>query len=59
MEEDPLLGRMNNVALAIYLLCEQFRAAESKYTPYIQTLPSSYTTPLYFSVEQVLHNLYN
>jgi histone-lysine N-methyltransferase SETD3 len=53
MSDDPLLGRMENVSLAIYLLCETMRRSESKWAPYINILPSTYTTPLYYTVEQL------
>lgn len=53
MCEDPLLGRMENVALAMYLLCEQRRGADSDYCAYIRTLPETYNTPLYYSKEEL------
>jgi len=51
IEKDPLLQTMPNVVLAVHLLIERNSPA-SIWEPYINTLPHSYTTVLYYSTEQ-------
>lgn len=51
-EKDPLLQHMPNIRLALYLLVEKF-STESFWKPYIEVLPSDYTTVLYFSPENL------
>ena len=48
VEKDPMLQRMPNVALALHLLVEKNSPA-SFWEPYINLLPSSYSTVLYFT----------
>lgn len=52
IEKDQMLANMTNVALAIFLLFEKFKD-ESFWTPYINILPSAYTTVLYFNTEEL------
>ncbi|KAK3913777.1 Actin-histidine N-methyltransferase [Frankliniella fusca] len=52
-KRDPLIVHMPNVALALLLLLHR-RDPESFWKPYINMLPSKYTTVLYFSPEEVL-----
>jgi len=52
IERDPLLQTMPNVVLAVHLLIERNSPA-SIWEPYINTLPHSYTTVLYFSPSQL------
>lgn len=52
VEKDQLLKNMPNVTLAIYLLVEKFKE-NSFYKPYIDILPKSYPTILYFSKEEL------
>jgi len=52
IERDPVLKTMPNVVLAIHLLIERNSPA-SLWEPFINTLPHSYTTVLYFSEEQL------
>jgi len=51
IEKDPLLQTMANVVLAVHLLIERNSPA-SIWEPYINTLPHSYTTVLYYSSKQ-------
>merc|ERR1719445_473808 len=51
IEKDPLLQTMANVVLAVHLLIERNSPA-SIWEPYINTLPHSYTTVLYYSCQQ-------
>merc|ERR1719384_2082863 len=51
IEKDPLLQTMPNVVLAVHLLIERNSPA-SIWEPYINTLPHSYTTVLYYSCQQ-------
>ena len=51
IEKDPLLQTMPNVVLAVHLLIERNSPA-SIWEPYINTLPHSYTTVLYYTTEQ-------
>jgi histone-lysine N-methyltransferase SETD3 len=48
IEKDPMLQRMPNVSLALHLLVEKNSPA-SFWEPYINMLPSSYTTVMYFT----------
>jgi len=52
IERDPLLQTMPNVVLAVHLLIERNSPA-SIWEPYINTLPHSYSTVLYFSKDQL------
>merc|ERR1719239_2003102 len=52
IERDPLLRTMPNVVLAVHLLIERNSPA-SLWEPYINTLPHSYSTVLYFNKEQL------
>lgn len=52
IERDPLLQTMPNVALAVHLLIERNSPA-SLWEPYINTLPHSYSTVLYYSRSQL------
>ena len=48
IEKDLMLQKMNNVALSLHLLLEKTSPA-SFWEPYINVLPQSYNTVLYFS----------
>lgn len=48
IEKDTLLSNMPNVALSMFLLLEKFKES-SFWKPYINILPESYSTVLYFS----------
>lgn len=52
IEKDQILKNMPNVALAMFLLVEKFKG-DSFWKPYIDLLPKSYTTVLYFNVEEM------
>ncbi|KAF5291062.1 hypothetical protein FQA39_LY14495 [Lamprigera yunnana] len=52
IKKDPLLSQMSNVALAMYLLLEKFKE-NSFWKPYIDILPTTYTTVLYFNLEEL------
>jgi len=52
IERDPLLKSMPNVALAVHLLIERNSPA-SIWESYINILPHTYTTPLYFTQKQL------
>ncbi|KAK7103751.1 actin-histidine N-methyltransferase-like [Littorina saxatilis] len=54
MKEDKILQVMPNVTLAIHLLVE-LKSPDSFWKPYLDALPSSYSTPLYFSPEELQH----
>merc|ERR1719336_929887 len=51
IEKDPLLQTMPNVVLAVHLLIERNSPA-SIWEPYINTLPHSYTTVLYYDQQK-------
>lgn len=53
IEKDRMLQSMNNVALAMFLLVEKF-SQNSFWKPYLDILPSSYTTVLYFTKNDLL-----
>ncbi|XP_041353715.1 actin-histidine N-methyltransferase-like isoform X2 [Gigantopelta aegis] len=52
--EDKIMQAMPNITLALHLLCEK-KKADSFWKPYIDILPSSYTTPLYFGEDDLQH----
>ncbi len=52
IERDPMLQAMGNVSLALHLLLEKTSPA-SFWEPYINSLPQSYTTVLYFSSDDL------
>ncbi|KAE8752232.1 hypothetical protein FOCC_FOCC001025 [Frankliniella occidentalis] len=53
-KKDPLIVHMPNVALALLLLLHR-RDLQSFWKPYINMLPSKYTTVLYFNPEELMH----
>lgn len=53
MEKDHILSSMQNVALAMFLLVEKFKGDSSFWKPYIDLLPKTYKTVLYFNVEEM------
>ncbi|KAF5308840.1 hypothetical protein FQR65_LT00540 [Abscondita terminalis] len=52
IEKDPLLSNMSNVALTMFLLLEKFKET-SFWKPYIDILPTEYSTVLYFNLEEL------
>lgn len=51
-QQDRILQAMDNVTLALHLLCE--RASPSSFwLPYIRSLPQEYDTPLFYEQEEV------
>ncbi|XP_074643249.1 actin-histidine N-methyltransferase-like [Tubulanus polymorphus] len=53
ISQDKILQIMPNVALALHLLCER-NLKNSFWRNYINILPEEYTTPLYFSLEDLV-----
>ncbi|XP_013398256.1 histone-lysine N-methyltransferase setd3 [Lingula anatina] len=52
VESDPLLQSMPTVVLALHLLIERCDV-NSLWRPYIDTLPESFSTPLYFTPDEI------
>lgn len=52
IKNDILLSKMPNVALAMFLLLEKFKET-SFWTPYLHVLPTTYSTVLYFSLDEL------
>lgn len=52
IEKDQILKNMHNVTLAIFLLLEKFKE-NSFWKTYINILPKTYSTVLYFTVEEL------
>nr|XP_045594445.1 actin-histidine N-methyltransferase-like [Procambarus clarkii]XP_045594446.1 actin-histidine N-methyltransferase-like [Procambarus clarkii] len=52
IERDPILQHMGNVSLALHVLGE-FVNPQSPWQPYLRILPSTYSTTLYFSPQQL------
>ncbi|GMT18727.1 hypothetical protein PFISCL1PPCAC_10024, partial [Pristionchus fissidentatus] len=48
---DPMLSKMDNVGLALGVCALQLKE-DSSWAPYVNILPSSFETPLYFSIQQ-------
>ncbi|XP_046664621.1 actin-histidine N-methyltransferase [Homalodisca vitripennis] len=54
LANETMLKHMPNVALALFLLLERFcKDTPSFWAPYIEMLPSTYTTVLYFSAQDL------
>lgn len=53
LEKDTMLKNMPNVSLAMFLLIEKF-TPDSFWKPYIDILPSSYSTVLYFTKDELV-----
>ncbi|CAI4231255.1 unnamed protein product [Auanema sp. JU1783] len=53
VELDPILKSMDNVALALFLSGHRLRS-DSKWIAYLDMLPTSFSTPLYYSEEELL-----
>ncbi|XP_066981550.1 actin-histidine N-methyltransferase [Macrobrachium rosenbergii] len=52
MERDPILQHMSNVSLALHVLGEYVNPS-SPWLPYLRFLPSTYSTTLYFTPQQM------
>ncbi|XP_045526319.1 actin-histidine N-methyltransferase [Pieris brassicae] len=52
IKDDVLMQNMPNVTLALFLLFEKSKS-DSFWKPYIDTLPESYSTVLYFDLEEL------
>lgn len=52
-ERDPIVQGMDNVGLALYLSCQRL-STDSKWTPYLDVLPSQFTTPLFYTEDELL-----
>ncbi|XP_071161470.1 actin-histidine N-methyltransferase-like [Mytilus edulis] len=50
--QDKMLQAMPSILLALHLLCEK-KIPESFWKPYIDVLPDSYCTPLYFTEDEI------
>lgn len=53
LRDDPIMKSMSNVALAMFLILEFCAGESSFWHPYISTLPASFNTVLYFSIEEL------
>jgi histone-lysine N-methyltransferase SETD3 len=54
MEKDPVIRSMPNILLSLFLLYEKYVTGDASFwKPYIDILPSSYDTVLYFSIEDM------
>lgn len=53
LQNDPLIQHMPQVALAIALLIERYKE-NSKWKPYLDILPTSYTTVLYMTAAEMI-----
>ncbi|KAK7074955.1 Histone-lysine N-methyltransferase setd3 [Halocaridina rubra] len=52
ISRDPILQHMSNIALALHVLGEYVNQ-QSAWQPYLRFLPSTYSTTLYFTPEQM------
>lgn len=52
IKNDVLLSNMPNVALSMFLLLEKFKES-SFWKPYLDILPTNYTTVLYFTLDEL------
>ena len=53
LDNDEVLRTMENVALAIMVAHEVLRGEESDWAPYLDILPPTFQTPLFYSIEQL------
>lgn len=51
-KNDPMLAHMPNIILALFLLLEKFKE-DSFWKPYIESLPTSYTTVMCFTLQEL------
>lgn len=54
LEKDPILKEMPNIALALHILNEKMKGKDSPWSPYINILPLTFDSPLYFDAEDLL-----
>ncbi|KAK3716901.1 hypothetical protein QZH41_017011, partial [Actinostola sp. cb2023] len=52
IEKDHILSSMPHAAIALYVLCEKLKE-DSWWKPYLDILPSSYSTSLYFTPDDL------
>lgn len=52
-EHDRMVQGMDNVALALMLVCELLKGDESRWAPYLNVLPATFSTPLFFTEEEM------
>lgn len=50
---DPILLKMENVALSIHLANEKLKEHDSVFDFYVRSLPNSFSTPLYFDTNEL------
>jgi histone-lysine N-methyltransferase SETD3 len=54
LANETMLRHMPNVAMALFLLLERFNTdSPSFWAPYLNMLPSTYTTVLYFTSQEL------
>ncbi len=54
LEKDVIASQMDNVALALFLAGQMLRSdPPSTWRPYLDVLPRSFSTPLYYTEEQL------
>ena len=53
LAEDPYFGSVETVALAVLLLAEAAKGDASPFAAYIGTLPESFSTPMFWTVEDL------
>ncbi|XP_067938844.1 actin-histidine N-methyltransferase-like isoform X2 [Watersipora subatra] len=53
LRTDPIASQMPNIALSLHLLSERFKGSGSYWKPYLDVLPETYDTPLYFPPNEI------
>lgn len=53
MENDEIIRLMDNIGLVMILAHEILLEDKSQWNAYLNLLPASYTTPLFYSIEQL------
>ena len=53
LDNDEMIRAMDNVGLVIILAFEILSGDESQWKPYLDLLPTSYTTPIFYNIEQL------
>ncbi|KAF6211838.1 hypothetical protein GE061_012354 [Apolygus lucorum] len=53
IRNDPMLAHMPNVILALFVLLEKFKGDSSFWAPYLNCLPPSYLTVMYYTTAEL------
>uniref|UniRef100_A0A914VA21 protein-histidine N-methyltransferase n=1 Tax=Plectus sambesii TaxID=2011161 RepID=A0A914VA21_9BILA len=52
-DQDPIVRGMDNVVLALMLICELLKGEESRWQAYLAVMPETFSTPLFYTEEEL------